>query len=209
MPSHLLLNRIGAYNLDHYYVGNLTDPQSGNETTDRELERKLTAIGNAPLSSRHANLLMRPYPIVRNAKEYTTKQQLAYLNKVLAVYPMCAEAWLELAALHRDGKLTDAQEATRLVNNALNVFYKFPDFSWKIVDDLLTPQKDKQYRTNTFVKLANSYEILGRPDLTCEARHETGRIPDRSEGSQESLRRASEHCPQVPRRRPLRAEDDR
>ena len=167
------LESYGRYNIDQYYVGTLTDPQTGKKTTDRELERRLTAIGNAPHSSRHADLLMRAYPIVRDAKAYTTKQQLAYLNKVLAVYPQCGEAWVELAALHRDGKLTDAMEATRLVDRAVNVFFKFPDFSWKVVDDLITPQKDKQYRTRTFEKLATSYETLGRPDLACEARAET------------------------------------
>ncbi len=164
------LESFGRYNVDHYYVGTLKDPHTGKTITDRELERHLTAVGNAPMSSRHADLLMRAYPTVRDAKEYTTKQQLAYLNKVLAVYPMCGEAWVELAALHKDGKLTDAQEATRLVDRAVTVFAKFPDFSWKVVPDLLTAQKDKQYRTQTFNKMATAYENLGRPDLACEAR---------------------------------------
>ncbi len=113
---------------------------------------------------------MRAFPIVRDAKELTTKQQLAYLNKVLTLYPMCDAAWVELAALHHDGKLTDAVEATRLVDKALITFAKFPDFSWQVVDDLLTPQKDKVYRTRTFEKMAAAYENLGRPDLACEAR---------------------------------------
>jgi hypothetical protein len=160
----------GRYNLDHYYVGTLRDPRTGKEITDRELERKLTAVGLAPMSSRHADLLMRAYPIVRDAKEFTTRQQLAYLNKVLGVYPMCGEAWVELAALHRDGKLTDGPEATRLVDRATAIFAKFPDFSWKVVPDLLVAQKDKQYRTQTFNKMATAYENLGRPDLACEAR---------------------------------------
>jgi hypothetical protein len=164
------LESFGRYNLDQYYIGTLQDPKTGREITDRELERRLTAVGNAPHSSRHADLLMRAYPIVRDAKQYTTKQQLAYLNKVLAVYPMCGEAWVELAALHRDGKLTDPQEAARLVDRAVGVFARFPDFSWKVVPDLLTAQKDKVYRTQTFIKLATAYENLGRPDLACEAR---------------------------------------
>jgi hypothetical protein len=164
------LESYGRYFGDHYYVGTLDDPKTGKVMTDRDLERRLTAVGSAPWSSRHADLLMRAYPLVREKKELTTKQQLAYLNKVLALYPMCDAAWLELAALHRAGKLTDAQEATRLVDKALVTFAKFPDFSWKLVDDLLTPQKDKQYRTRTFEKMVASYETLGRPDLGCEAR---------------------------------------
>jgi hypothetical protein len=164
------LMSFGRYNIDQYYVGTLRDPRTGKDTTDRELERRLTAVGNAPHSSRHADLLMRAYPVVRDAKAYTTRQQLAYLNKVLAVYPLCGDAWAELAALHRDGKLTDAVEATRLVDRAVFVFAKFPDFSWTVVPDLLTAQKDKLYRTQTFNKLATAYESLGRPDLACEAR---------------------------------------
>lgn len=160
----------GRYFGDNYYVGTLNDPKTGKEMTDRELERRLTAVGTAPSSSRQSDLLMRIYPMVRDQKMLNTKQQLAYLNKVLTLYPMCDAAWAELAALHRDGKLTDALEATRLVDKALNTFAKFPDFSWKLVDDLLTAQKDKIYRTRTFEKMVASYELLGRPDLGCEAR---------------------------------------
>lgn len=164
------LESYGRYFGDNYYVGTLLDPKTGKKITDRELERRLTAVGNAPQSSRQADLLMRAFPVIRDKKDLSTRQQLAYLNRVLALYPMCDAAWLELAALHRDGKLTDAAEATRLVNKALFTFARFPDFSWQVVADLLTPQKDKAYRTQTFEKMATAYENLGRPDLACEAR---------------------------------------
>jgi hypothetical protein len=164
------LESYGRYFGDLYYIGTLLDPKSGKKITDRELERRLTAVGNAPQSSRQADLLMRAFPIVREKKDLSTRQQLAYLNRVLALYPMCDAAWLELAALHRDGKLTDAPEATRLVSKALSTFARFPDFSWKLVADLITPQKDRAYRTQTFEKMATTYESLGRPDLACEAR---------------------------------------
>ena len=164
------LESFGRYFGDNYYVGTLLDPKTGKRTTDREMERQLTAIGNAPHHSRQADLLMRTFPIVRDAKSLTTRQQLAYLNKVLSLYPMSDAAWRELAALHRDGKLTDSVEATRLVDKALNTFAKFPDFSWQVVGDLLTPQKDKIYRRRTYEKMVAGYEGLGRPDLACEAR---------------------------------------
>ena len=164
------LESYGRYNIDQYYVGTLKNPQTGKETTDRELERRLTAVGTAPLNSRHADLLMRAYPVVSAKKELTTKQQLAYLKRVLALYPVCDAAWVELAALHRDGKLTDPIDATELANRAVTTFAKFPDFSWTVVDPLLTPQKDKGIRTRTFERLVASYEALGRPDLACEAR---------------------------------------
>lgn len=160
----------GRYFGDNYYVGTLLDPKTGKKITDREMERQLTAVGTAPHNSRQADLLMRAFPIVRDAKSLTTKQQLAYLNKVLTLFPMSDAAWVELAALHRDGKLTDSVEATRLVDKALTTFAKFPDFTSQIVGDLLTAQKDKVYRTRTFEKMATAFENLGRPDLACEAR---------------------------------------
>lgn len=164
------LESYGRYNIDHYYVGTLLDPKTGKKMTDRDLERRLTAVGTAPSSSRQADLLMRALPVVSDKKGWTPKQQLTYLNKVLALYPMCEDAWRTLAVMHKDGKLTEAAEATRLADKALTTFEKFPDFSWALVDDLLTPQKDTATRRKMFVKVVASYEKLSRPDLACEAR---------------------------------------
>lgn len=164
------LESFGRYNIDHYYVGTLIDPKTGKKMTDRDLERRLTAVGTAPANSRQADLLMRALPVVSAKKEWDARKQLAYANKVLALYPMCEDAWRALAALHKDGRLTDAAEATRLADKALTTFAKFPDFSWVVVDDLLTPQKDNAARRKMFVKMVASYEQLGRPDLACEAR---------------------------------------
>jgi hypothetical protein len=164
------LESFGRYNVDHYYVGTLHDPKTGRPMTDRDMERRLTAVGTAPANSRHADLLMRALPVVAEAKGFTPKQQVAYLNKVLALYPMGEGAWRELARLHKDGALADPAEATRLADKVLVTFAKFPDFSWQLLDDLLTPVKDKRSRAATFVKAVTGYENLGRPDLACDAR---------------------------------------
>ncbi|MDB5309571.1 MAG: hypothetical protein JWO38_3773 [Gemmataceae bacterium] len=164
------LESFGRYNVDQYYIGTLQNPQTGKEMTDRDLERRLTAVGSAPFNSRQADLLMRVYPVVLEKKPLTTVQRLGYLKRVLALYPMCDAAWTELAVLHKDGKLTDPTDAAELTNKAVTTFAKFPDFSWTLVDALLTPQKDKGSRTRLFDRLVLSYEQLGRPDLACEAR---------------------------------------
>lgn len=164
------LESYGRYDGDHYYVGHIQNPQTGKEMTDRDMERRLTAVGNAPHSSRQSDLLMRAYPTVRDLKEFNTKQQFEYLRKVLALYPMCSAAWTELAALYKEGKLTDVALSKDRIDQAVVVFAKFPDFSWTLIDDLLTPQKDKSYRTQTFNRVTTAYENLGRPDLACEAR---------------------------------------
>lgn len=160
----------GRYNVDQYYIGTLKDPKSGREMTDRDMERRLTAIGQAPSASRQADLLMRMYPIAREKMNLSAKTQLLYLQRVLYLYPMSEGAWLELAAMFKDGRQTDSGEANRLAEKSVTVFAKFPDFSWRVVDDLMTPQKDKYTRARIFERMVAQYELLGRPDLACEAR---------------------------------------
>jgi hypothetical protein len=166
------LESAGRYFLDQFYVGTLTDPRTGLKMTDRDMDRRLTAVGSAPHAARQADLLMRAFPAVRDQRGATPKEQQQYLNRVLTLYPMSERAWLELAAMHKDGKLTDAPEATRLAEKTLTTFAKFPDFSQQLVGDLLTPQKDKAVRTRVYEKMVAGYEALGRPDLACETRLE-------------------------------------
>ncbi|HSQ55674.1 MAG TPA: hypothetical protein VLM40_08005, partial [Gemmata sp.] len=64
------LESYGRYFGDKFYVGTLRDPKSGKEMTDRELERRLTAVGTAPWSARQADLLMRAYPLVCETKQF-------------------------------------------------------------------------------------------------------------------------------------------
>lgn len=160
----------GRYFGDQYYVGSLSDPRTGKVITDRDLERRLGELGKAPNSSRQAELLMRAYPLVCERKELTTAQRLSYLKRVLEVYPSDDGAWLAIAELYRDGKLTDAANAASLFDQAVNTFAGFPDFTWKLAPDLLTPVKDRSMRATKFVGLAGRYEKLGRADLACEAR---------------------------------------
>ena len=160
----------GRYQLDQYYVGTLRDPKSGREITDRELEMKLAAIVFAPNAGRQADLLMRAYPVVMEKKKLTSKQKLDYVRNVLELFSFSDRAWAERAALLKSGASTDAVAAVSVSDTAIRVFNNYPDYSWKYVDDLLTPVKEKQTRARQFEKLVTRYEQLGRPDLACEAR---------------------------------------
>jgi hypothetical protein len=70
----------GRYFGDQYYVGTLEDPHSGKDMSDRDLERRLTAIGTNPQNSRQADLLMRAYPMIRQEKSLTPKQCFAWVR---------------------------------------------------------------------------------------------------------------------------------
>ena len=160
----------GRYLGDQYYVGTVVDPRTGSDMTDRDMERRLTFLGLAPQASRHADLLMRAYPVVREQRKLTAPQQVAYLKKVHDIFPSDEKAWLELAKLFKDGKATDEIQTTLMADRALTTFARYPDFSWRVLDDLMTPVTDKAKRTRLFEKYVASYEILARPDLACEAR---------------------------------------
>jgi hypothetical protein len=160
----------GRYLIDQYYVGTLLDPKSGKEISDRDLERRLGTVGAAPLAARQAELLLRAFPLTRDRKKMTPAQQVGYLRRVLDVFPHSERAWLQLAELSRDGKAIGPADASALADRAYTLFQNYPDFSWRVFPDLLTPQKEREYRTRMYEKLAVRYEVLGRPDLACEAR---------------------------------------
>lgn len=160
----------GRYLIDQYYIGQLQDPKTGEPTTDRAVELYLASVVLSPGNGRQADLLMRVFPKVKDAKQLTPRQQIDYVRKVLDVFPYSEKAWLERASLIKGGVTTDVQAAVNVAETAFRVFHNYPDYSWKVADDLLTPVKDKRVRAVQFEKLVTRYEQLGRPDLACEAR---------------------------------------
>ena len=160
----------GRYLGDQYYVGFVVDPKTGKQGTDRDMERRLTVLGASPQNGRQADLLMRAFPLARDRKKLSAPAQAAYLRKVHDVFHADEQAWLALAGLYADGKLTDPVAAFNASDRAVTAFAAFPDFSWQLVPSLLTPNKDKAQRTRLYERLVANYEKLGRPDLACEAR---------------------------------------
>ena len=160
----------GRYLGDQYYVGTVQDPRTGGTITDRDMERRLTFLGLAPQAARQADLLMRAFPVVRDRKKLTATQQAAYLKKVFEVFPSDEKAWLELAKLYKAGKVSDETLVTPMAERALTTFARYPDFSWRVLDDLMTPVTVKEKRTRLYERYVASYELLARPDLACEAR---------------------------------------
>ena len=160
----------GRYFGDQYYVGTIRDPKTGRDLTDRAMERRLTVLGASPQSGRQADLLMRAYPLVCAAKNYTPRDKEKYIRKVQNVFAADEKSWLALAQLYSSGELKDANEAFLAANRAVTTFAQFPDFSWRLAGPLLTPIADKARRVRLYERLVLSYEGLSRPDLACEAR---------------------------------------
>lgn len=162
----------GRYRGDKYYVGNLNDPQSGKRITDRQLEMRLDSVGRGPRQKRHADLIMKAYPMLIERAEMDATARIMFLRKVLDLCPKNEAAWLALAAMSRGGVLTTKHSPAMksILDGMVRTFAQFPDFTWEIFDDLVAFQDVPKMREQLFGRLVVMYEQAGRPDLACEAR---------------------------------------
>jgi len=162
----------GRYRGDHFYTGQLTDPQTGDEILDRDMERRLSAAAQDRTGKRQADLVMGFYPDVAKAADLDAKKKVQFLLGVLKLSVYNEPAWLELARMCRDGEVPENTKSLVLEQTQLllSAFAKYPDFSWKVAGDLVSIQKDVTVRNRFIGSLAALYENANRPDLTCEAR---------------------------------------
>src|SRR5262249_17298224 len=162
----------GRYRGDQYYTGQLTDPQSGSEILDRDMERRLSAAATDRIGKRQADLAMEFFADVAATNEFDAKKKIQYLRDVLRLSAFNEPAWLELARMARDGEATGDNKTAILeqADRLLTVFAQYPDFSWKVGGDLISGQKDTLNRNRFYERLAVLYETAKRPDLACEAR---------------------------------------
>lgn len=162
----------GRYRGDKYYVGTLRDPQTGRGITDRELELRLQAVGLGPVAFRHARLVMLAYPQLRDKLQLKPAQEIALLNELIDLCPGNEAAWRQIALLAKEGRIASDsnRQMTAMFDKLFRTFASFPDFTWKVFDDLVQYQKNPKQRDKYYDRLVQMYEANGRPDLACEAR---------------------------------------
>jgi len=167
-----VLESHGRYRGDKFYVGTLRDPQTGRQITDRELELRLQAVGLNPIAFRHARLVMQAYPQLRDHLKLTPVQELAMLSEVMDLCPGNESVWQQVASLAREGRIgvDSHRHMTAMFDRLFRTFSAFPDFTWKVFDDLVQYQKNARQRNKYYERLVQMYEAAGRPDLACEAR---------------------------------------
>ena len=166
------LESFGRYRGDKYYVGHLSDPHTGKRITDRQLELRLQTVGLDPQAKRHAQLVMKSFPMLREQTKMDVNAQFKFLYKVT---DMCAgneDAWRSLAKMSRGGLITkkNSKEMMEVLTGMFRIFKDFPDFTWEIFDDLIAFQDDSKQRGILYGQLVQLYEAADRPDLACEAR---------------------------------------
>ena len=162
----------GRYRGDNYYVGHLTDPHTAQTTTDRQTELRLHTVGMDPIAKRQAELVMRSYPMLREAAQLDEPHQLLFLGRLLDFCPGNEEAWQALAKMSRDGQITktNAKPMVRIMDRLFTTFSALPDFTWTVFDDMVAYEDRPKQRAMLFSRLAGLYEHAARADLSCEAR---------------------------------------
>lgn len=162
----------GRYRGDKYYVGTLTDPQTGQQMTDRQLELRLHTVGVNTAAKRHADLVMRSYPALREELQLDIAGQLAFLEQVIKLCPWNVSAWTWLASISKSEELDAKQQKQMLavLSGLFDSFAVFPDFTWTLFDDLIAFEKVPQKRNQLYARLLTLYVSAQRPDLACEAR---------------------------------------
>ncbi|MBN2475343.1 MAG: hypothetical protein JXB62_12085 [Pirellulales bacterium] len=162
----------GRYRLDQYYVGNLVDPQTGEKISDRQLELRLHTVGMSPRAKRHAALIMKAFPMLRDSLDMDVAEQLGFLNNVINRCPGNEDAWSAIAQMSRNGTVTKKHDRAMMValEKLFQTFAAFPDFTWEVFDDLVAYQDVRKQRARLFGRLVLLYEQAGRPDLACKAR---------------------------------------
>ncbi|QDT01561.1 hypothetical protein [Adhaeretor mobilis] len=166
------LKSSGRYRGDKYYVGQLNDPHTGEQITDREMERQLQTAGLNATAKRQADLVMRAFPELSHSLELSPRDQLLFLSKVTQLCPGNTQAWRDMAKLSVDGKIDDKN--TKLMRKQLsvlfNTFRNVPDFTWEVFDDFIAYEKDPKKRLKAYDQLTGVYVAADRPDLASLAR---------------------------------------
>jgi hypothetical protein len=162
----------GRYRGDKYYVGTLSDPHTGRQITDRQLELRLHTVGMNAVAKRQTALAMRAFPTIREKESLDVAGQMAFLGQVISACPGNEGAWIALAELSRDGRIDKTQHKQMMTTLDLlfRTFAAFPDFTWTVFDDLAAFQSEPKAKIALYERLTVLYEQAGRPDLACEAR---------------------------------------
>lgn len=162
----------GRYQDDNYYVGNLRDPHTGQQITDRQLEMRLHAVGISPHAKRHADRLMSAYTTVSQKAELDTDGKVAFLNNVLGVSAWNEQAWAELSklAIEFAGDAKNKKKLRASLNTMYQQFAPFPDFTWTIFDDMIAFEDNPKDRIAQYLRLRDLYAVgAKRPDLASVA----------------------------------------
>lgn len=156
---------------DHFYTGEVLDPQSGTTMLDRDMNRRLWLAGSDRIGKRLSHLLMRAYPVFAESEEFDIKKKVSYLDNVLRVCKFNEDAWIQFAKLAKRGELDGENKKVALghLTTLSQTFANYPDFIWRIFDDLIEVASPEE-KVKKYEAVLTQFEKANRPDLACNAR---------------------------------------
>jgi hypothetical protein len=164
--------RYQGFEQDKFYIGHVTDPQTGKDMLDRDLERRLWIVGSDRLGKRLCAYLAEAYPIVLEKRGLEVKQKLAYIDKTMKVNKYDDFAWLLLADMAAKDEFSADQKKTALdyVKSLALTFANYPDFIGRVFDPMLEAVPTTSEKAKLYDQVMALYEKAKRPDLVCSAR---------------------------------------
>jgi hypothetical protein len=156
---------------DALYTGHVTDPHTGQQMLDRDMERRLNLAGRDRVGKRHVEMLMRAYPWLAAKLSWDVKQRVAFLDKCLKICPQSDEPWQEFGRLVKAGELPAEEKGVirQHVSSVLTQFKNYPDFIERVYLDLL-PVFEPAEQVRMYQQAVTRFEQAGRADLSCAAR---------------------------------------
>ena len=134
---------------------------------------RLHCVGMNPQACRHAGLVMKVYPMLRERTKMSVTDQLVFLNQVIKLCPGNEEAWIAMSKISREGGVAKDyhRQMMIVVDHLFRTFADFPDFTWKVFDDLIAFQDVAEASaTRPTPGWSRSMSRRDVSDLACEAR---------------------------------------
>ncbi|MGL4942915.1 MAG: hypothetical protein ACRC46_06970 [Thermoguttaceae bacterium] len=155
-----------------FYVAAYENPQTGRLETDEEIRLRFQRLGKNEAAFRHANLLMRVYRPLLEAKQLSTDQRIDLLLKVNGLAPQNVEVWREIAALGKTRQFTLQHRQTildlanKMREDLLDFPNELPGFTLNLIDfpEIREGHWDN-YRWTVFEPLFNAVWSRRRPDV--------------------------------------------
>jgi hypothetical protein len=138
---------------------------------DRDMERRLWVAGNDRVGRRLAALIMRAYPMLAQTNAFSVKEKAAYLDQCIKVSKYNEDAWINFALMAKRGEFTDENKkiGSSHLASLKDTFAAYPDFTWRIFDDLIDTAAPAE-KIKQCEGLLAQFEKSKRADLACDAR---------------------------------------
>ena len=167
------LESIGRYGDRKDYTSVSPSPHIGIHEDEGILFMRFHRLGKDIQAYRHAELLMRCYPLLAESAKWPLSERLRFLAAINDLSPGCEKAWREIAAFgsKQEAGFTkkDVGTVVQLFDRMLDEFSASPNALPSLTATMLAFPEIKTREKALYDKLLKRLALLKRPDLFFEA----------------------------------------